>query len=216
MSVFDGNKTICVAMDVIGNSSKEDLIKNIPVMSQFDEIITIQNNPTNRESESLLLLLESVMGYNHSMTFYAHNKGKTWQLDSILKNWILSMYYFNLEEPYLSAAEQAVGGDYVVSGILKKDCQWEFSDWHYSGAFFWFNTEKLFHKNWKDFSTGRMALESYLGRRVDSKEAFCTFVTKSFNFHIDNDLWNTEIRPDTIGEESFNKYSSLLNFTGVS
>jgi hypothetical protein len=216
MDVFDGKKTVCVAMDGISDSSKQDIIKNIPVMSLFDDVIPIQNHPTNRESESLLLLLESVIGYNDTITFYAHNKGKTWNLDSTLKNWILSMYFFNLEEPYLSTAETALAGDYAVSGILKKDCPWEFGNWHYSGAFFWFNTEKLSFKNWNSFSKGRMAVESYLGQRVESAEAFCGFIHKDFDFHVDEHLWDTEIRPETIGEASFDKYSSFLHFTGAS
>lgn len=61
-----------------------------------------------------------------------------------------------------------------------------------------------------------MALESYLGQMVDSAEAFCGFVDKPFNFNIDEQLWESEIRPETIGETAFEKYSSLSHFIGVS
>lgn len=214
LSVFDGKKVLNVALDNTNSVNKHNVLSRFPAFQVFDEILFTQNDSTSRESSSLVSLLESVQHLENSITFYGHSKGSTHPLDSCLRNWILSMYFFNLEETYLEEVEKKLSGDFITSGILKKDCKWDSPDisgeWHYSGAFFWFSS-RLFDLDWKSFSKGRMSLESYLGQRVPTEKAHSTFVSRPYNFHIDNELWATEISDKKIEKSSHDRYAQLLS-----
>lgn len=215
IDVFDGKKIVSIATENPESFEIQSCCTKIPLIKRFDEIKIVKNDPHNRESESLLEMLNEVRNFRDSMTFYAHSKGSTWPLNECLKNWILSMYFFNLEKNRIYETESHFLSGYVTSGILKKDCKWNFDnlsgDWHYSGAFFWFSNDEFFKHDWKTFSKGRMSLETYLGQRIPTEKAVCSFVNRSYNFSIDDALWESEIQPQLIGEESFKKYKSLFD-----
>jgi len=185
--IFDGKKIVYIALDNLDDSIKNTILKNFSVLSKFDDVIFTNNHSTDRESVTFIELLESVKDCEDSMTFYAHNKGSTWPLDNCLKNWIFSMFFFNLDDLYLKETETQLKQNYTTSGILKKDCKWHCpsieGEWHYSGAFFWINNEKFFNYDWRKFKRGRMSIESYLGQRIHTSQAYSTFVTKNYNFH---------------------------------
>ena len=213
IDIFDGKKIVYVAVDGVIRHSKEKIVEALPILKRFDEIHLFENHPIHRESESLIELLSHVKDSTDSITFYAHSKGNTHPIDDSLRNWIVCMYYFNLDGDYLKEAEQQLGGNYTTSGILKKDCKSGgiIGDWHYSGAFFWINDEKFFKNEWSMGLRGQMALESYLGEKIKSSEAFSTFVTESFNFHMNDDLWKTKVNSETIGEKSYERYKTIIH-----
>lgn len=210
IKIFDGRKIACISLDRLEEKTSIFFERDLEVFLSFDEIHYVKNDPDNRESESLISLLERVKDSKKSMTFYAHTKGSTHSLDANLKNWILSLYFFNLEEEFVKKIEQRLEQDCTTSGILKKDCRWHDpsiqGEWHYSGAFFWLCNEKFFKTDWSSFSKGRMSLESYLGQRIPTSQALSTFVERDYNFHINDSLWNEIIKIDLIGEETFSKY----------
>ena len=146
IDVFDGKKIVYVAVDSVGRYSNEKIVEALPILKRFDEIHLFENHPIHRESESLIRLLSHVKDSTDSISFYGHSKGSTHPIDNTLRNWILCMYYFNLDGDYLKEAEQQLSTNYTTSGILKKDCKTDgiIGDWHYSGAFFWINDEKFF------------------------------------------------------------------------
>jgi len=215
MSVFDGKKVITITLDQPELFDHQKFSEKIELINLFDEVIVMKNNSHNRESESLIEMLESVKSIKNSMTFYAHTKGSTWSLDSCLKNWILSMYFFNLEQSRIDKVEENFISGYTTSGILKKDCRWNINglsgEWHYSGAFFWINNEELFKYNWQTLVKGRMSLEAYLGQRIPTEKAACNFVCRNYNFLIDDLLWESEIRTPLIGNEEFKKYKEIFD-----
>ena len=214
IDVFDGKKIVYVAVDSVGRYSNEKIVEALPILKRFDEIHLFENHPIHRESESLIRLLSQVKDSTDSISFYGHSKGSTHPIDNTLRNWILCMYYFNLDGDYLKEAEQQLSTNYTTSGILKKDCKTDgiIGDWHYSGAFFWINDEKFFKNEWSSMGLlNPMALESYLGQKIKSSEAFSTFVTESFNFHLDDDLWKRKVNFETIGEKSYERYTTILH-----
>lgn len=216
IKIFNGKKVACISLNNLEEKTSICLEKDLSVFLEFDEIHYVKNHSENRESETLIRLLERVKCSKDSITFYAHTKGSTHNLDSNLKNWILSLYFFNLEEEFVKKVEQNLKGRYTTSGILKKDCRWHDpsiqGDWHYSGAFFWLCDEKFFRENWQSFNKGRMSLESYLGQRISSSEASCTFIDRDYNFHIDDSLWNESIKIELIGKETFSKYKKNFDY----
>ena len=213
--IFDGKKIACISSDE-DNLNLNYLLSKVESLKIFDEIFFIKNHSQNRESESLLDLLSKVNLDDGSITFYAHNKGSTHSLDDVLKNWILSMYFFNLEKEYIQEIEHQLEKKFTSSGILKKDWKWQgihdaSGEWHYSGAFFWFNQHLFLDYDWRSFNKGRMSLESYLGQRVPTQKAYSTFVNKNYNFNIDQQFWDEELRPEKIGHEIMNRFSSLFH-----
>jgi len=213
MHIFNGKKIVYVALNNVGRYSNEKIVEALPILKRFDEIHLFENHPIHRESESLIELLGHVKDSTDSISFYAHSKGNTHPIDNTLKNWILCMYYFNLSDDYLKEVEQKLSGNYTTSGILKKDCKVDGirGDWHYSGAFFWINNKKFFKNEWSTLLRSQMSLESYLGEKIKSSEAFSTFVTESFNFHMNDDLWKAKVNSETIGEKSYEHYNTLLH-----
>jgi hypothetical protein len=88
---------------------------------------------------------------------------------------------------------------------------WVESDWHYSGTFFWFHTDKLLNiSNWDDMNKDRFAVESYPGKMVKEIESHVTICSDNYNFNTYSpDIWNKIIKPETMGEEMHEIYIKL-------
>jgi len=213
--LFDGKKIVYVAVDDT-NVSIGLLLSRFKFFGLFDKICIFKNHEINRESETLIEMLKDVRSNDRSITFYAHNKGSTHQLDSILKKWILYMYFFNLENSYTSKIQDLLHDDYVTCGVMKKNCSYHShgasSDWHYSGAFFWFS-QKLFEYDWHTFDKGRMSLEFYLGQRIPTEKAHSAFINRDYNFGIDQSLWEEELSVEKLGVDVVEKFNSLMHQT---
>lgn len=130
-SVFDGQKVVKVAVD--GKAFLEPLKSLLP----SDCKIEIVDN--NRKLGESVHFIDSVKRVKHGITFYAHCKGISRPVWTGLDLWIEHSYKGNLETiPDLSTK--------VFSGVCGKllPCPpYVPQDFHYSGSFYWFNTEKV-------------------------------------------------------------------------
>ena len=172
LHVFNGQRIIKIALD---DTSKD----NSHLLNLFPncDVEIVQNNKETRESEYFIESIKQIKNLD-SITFFGHNKGAKKQENhayEIMKHWVCSMYFFNLENSFLSEIESKLKTDKTFSGILRitTACPpWVPSDWHYSGTFFWFNTKKLTSiKGWDNFEKGRLSSESYPGIFVNIEQS---------------------------------------------
>lgn len=173
--IFDGKKVIYISTD------KDINIKNIDTsIFNFinpDIVKIVENNPENRESEYFIDQVGEMINISdeNSMTFYTHSKGSTYGNNSNLLNWIVSMYFFNLEEEYIKLISSNFSNNKKkFSGIFRIPfpCQpWITSNWHYSGTFFWINNRQVFVDGWDDYYTDRFSVESYPGKKFDISDS---------------------------------------------
>jgi len=213
LHLFNGQRLIKVTGDHlnIDHLHLKDLFKGCNV-----EII--KNHPKNRESECFIESIKEIKNKN-SITFFAHNKGGSNNYaDDAHKLWALSMYFFNLEAPYLRQIEKGLSQDKVFSGILRKTVPcppWVTQSWHYSGDFFWFNTKKLLKiPKWDNFKKGRFAVENFMGRVVDLSKSMCTFVSRDRNFDTYSiKEWSSFVNAESLGDKTYRQYIKLYEDT---
>jgi hypothetical protein len=181
---FNGQKIIFV-----GSNNPDGMDKG-KLNSLFEffcdaEIHIVRNNQDTRESEHFVDMLSSIEDLD-SMTFYAHNKGSTHALDEGLFHWIHMMYFFNLYKDVIPSIEHVLSMK-TMSGVFRKNSHYEIhgmsSEWHYSGAFFWFNMNKLTKiSEWKNARKHRMGLEFYPSSIISRIDSHCSFGEKNHNF----------------------------------
>jgi hypothetical protein len=212
LSIFDGQRIVKIAVDdlSIDNSHLTQLFPNC-------EVELVLNNTETRESEYFIESLKQIKDIN-SLTFFAHNKGSKSGVttNDVIKVWMLAMYFFNLDEIYLTDIENNLKNDKIFSGIMqiKTPCPpWVTSDWHYSGTFFWLNTKSLFSiSDWDCFEKGRFSVESYPGKMVDVSKSHVTLCSESYNWNSYMPMiWKKYITKETIGDMQLNKYLDLYN-----
>ena len=165
-SVFNGKKVVKVAID--GKAFLEPLKSLLPSDCEFE---IVQNNPIMGES---VHFIDSIGKVNDGITFYAHCKGISRPTWKGLDIWIERMYKDNLKAiPDLR--------DNLFSGVCGKllACPpYVPQDFHYSGSFYWFNTNKV-----KD-RIKEMPMDRYLTERfpaIIAKKSECVFQYPSFN-----------------------------------
>jgi len=202
-SIFDGQIIFKLAVDDVS----ADYSKLLDSLKEYNPQIVL-NNCETRESEYFIESIKEIKD-RKSITFFAHNKGGSNRPEKdVIKLWLLSMYHFNLDETYLANIEKALSEDKTFSGIMRITVAcppWVESDWHYSGTFFWFNTEKLMNiDGWDDMKKDRFAVESYPGKVVDISQSHITICSEPFNFNTYSPMiWNHIIRPEILGEQNF-------------
>lgn len=208
---FDGQKIVKIAVDDIS-------INNDHLVSLFPgfEVEIVKNHPEHRESEYFIDSIKQIQNKD-SLTFYAHNKGGTTDEyhDDTIKYWLSSMYFFNLEDEFLKTIETRLNSDKTFSGILRKDINcspWVCTDWHYSGTFFWFNTQKLFNTpNWDIINKGRYSIEEYPGKIASLDESYSTFINTPENYNSYSiHFWNDILSERNLKEYHI-KYNSFFN-----
>lgn len=105
-------------------------------------------NLLNRESEYIFSELINKLDSYEGAVFFAHSKGSSnyqHNPDSIEK-WIMSMYYFNLNDQFQDKINWAMFySDQVFQGVFKCYSDEIFNKYHYmyAGTFFWVNPRKL-------------------------------------------------------------------------
>lgn len=210
LHIFDGQKIVKIAVDDLSKDNNH-LVSLFPNC----EIEIVQNNKETRESEYFISSLKEIKDKN-SITFFAHNKGSKSGNpgNNVIKDWLLSMYFFNLEETYLNDIETNLNNNKTFSGIMRitTACPpWVESDWHYSGTFFWFNTQKLFNiDGWDNFEKGRFSVESYPGKIVGLDQSHFTLCSENYNWNSYMPMiWNKYLTKEKIGKEQLNKYLQL-------
>jgi hypothetical protein len=208
-NLFNGQKIIKIALD--------DLTKdysNLVDMFQGFDVEVLQNNKENRESEYFIESIKEIKDTN-SITFFAHNKGGSNRPESdVIKLWLFSMYFFNLEPTYLLTIQDQLSNDKIFSGIMQitTPCPpWVPSDWHYSGTFFWFNTEKLLSiENWDVMEKNRFAVESYPGNKVKQDKSHVTICSANFNFNTYSPvMWKQILTSQSLGQEMFDNFMKI-------
>jgi hypothetical protein len=175
--VFDGKKVVKVAIDC--KTFLEPLKSLLP---SDCEIEIVQNNPVFGES---VHFIDSINKVNDGITFYAHCKGVSRPIWRGLDLWIEHSYKGNLETiPDLS--------NKVFSGVCGKllACPpYVPQDFHYSGSFYWFNTEKV-KARLKDYEMNRYLTERFPA--IIAKRSECLFAypysEKNLNFY-DEKTW---------------------------
>jgi hypothetical protein len=206
---FNGQKILKIAVDDL-QIDNSHLVK---LFHGFD-VEVVKNNPENRESEYFIDSIKEIKN-KKSITFFAHNKGGSNRPEKdVIKMWLFSMYFFNLEPNFLINIQDELSNDKTFSGIMRITIPcppWVESDWHYSGTFFWFNTEKLLNiPNWDDMKKDRFSVESYPGKMVNESQSHVTICSANYNFNTYlTDIWNRIIKPETLGEEIFETYHKL-------
>ena len=212
LPLFNGQRIIKIAVDDLSRDNSH-LINLFPNC----EIELVQNNTETRESEYFIQSLKEIKNKN-SLTFFAHNKGSKNGVagNNVVKVWLLSMYFFNLEEHYLSNIEYNLTNDKTFSGIMQitVPCPpWVTTNWHYSGTFFWFNTEKLFSiAGWDSFEKGRFSVEGYPGKMVDVSNSHVTLCSENYNWNSYQPMiWNKYLNETTLEAIQYTQYWELYN-----
>ena len=175
--VFNGKKVVKVAVD--GKAFLEPLKSLLP---SDCEIEIVQNNPVFGES---VHFIDSINKVNDGITFYAHCKGVSRPIWRGLDLWIEHSYKGNLETiPDLS--------NKVFSGVCGKllACPpYVPQDFHYSGSFYWFNTEKV-KARLNNYEMNRYLTERFPA--IIAKPSECLFgypySEKNLNFY-DEKTW---------------------------
>jgi hypothetical protein len=176
-SVFNSIKVVKVAVD--SNYSLEPLKSLLPKDCQIE---IVANNRVYGES---IHFIDSINKINGGITFYAHCKGISRPIWRGLDIWIEESYKRNLETiPDLSSK--------LFSGICGKllPCPpYVPQAFHYSGSFYWFNTDKVKAR------LGKYEMDRYLTERfpgIIANKSECLFgypySDKNLNFY-DEKTW---------------------------
>lgn len=176
-SVFDGKKVVKVAID--GKVFLEPLKSLLPSDCKIE---LVENNRVMGES---IHFIDSIKRVNDGITFYSHCKGVSRPIWRGLDQWIEHSYKGNLEMiPDLS--NKLFSG---VCGKLLPCPPYVPQDFHYSGSFYWFNTEKV-KARLKNYEMDRYLTERFPA--IIAKQSECLFgypySDKNLNFY-DEKTW---------------------------
>ena len=176
-SAFNGKCIVKIAVDQ--DYSVEPIVEMLPKGCEYR---VVRNNQTTGEA---FHFLESLVEIDGGMTFYGHCKGVTRPSWRGLDIWITNLYRKNLENvPRL--------GDKIFAGVCGKllPCPpYVPQDFHYSGSFYWMDTDKVKSRLQK------FTLDKYLTERFPAmiaKQDECIFgfasSDKNLNFY-DERTW---------------------------
>lgn len=165
--LFDGIRIV-----YISTNDELTIDQKSKISSDLEYSVTkfVKNDPNNRESQYFieqLNILKSRMD-PESITFYHHSKGSTYNNPNVDK-WLSSMYYFNLCEENLKEVELQLSTGKIFSGVFRVDHPsppWVYSNWHFSGTFFWFSSELFKIEKWDQVEINRFSVESFPGNKV--------------------------------------------------
>jgi hypothetical protein len=176
-NVFDGQKIVKIAVD--GRYSIDALLSLLPKDCEYRIVKNI------KETGEAYHFLESLVEIKEGMTFYAHCKGVTRPMWRGLDMWIHHLYKKNLENV------PTLGGK-IFAGVLGKllPCPPYVPEaFHYSGSFYWMDTEKVKSRLTK------MTYNKYFTERfpaIIAKKEECIFgfgsTNKNLNFY-DEKTW---------------------------
>lgn len=208
-NVFDGQIIIYLASDKSIKNKKRiiDLFSFFP----NKEIEFVKNDSECRESAYFQEQIHRLKN-QRSITFYCHNKGTTHD-DTYQNclNWIVAMYYFNLEEEFDPHIQLNMFYN-IFAGCLRKDVScapWVCSDWHFSGTYFWFNTQRMLEMK-LPAETSRWAAESICGKVAPISDSYCIANTNyDYNFDARTDEFWTEFFQTKMNTEQVKKFQRL-------
>lgn len=141
---------ICIAIDDIDD---EQTIHNtqqrfIDAGLKNISFSLYKNDPDIREVEFFRSIIIN-LNNNDDLIFFAHNKGNSWYNDNYaVINWILALYYFNLNRIWdvkekLNSGDYDVYGSFMVSGwMLFPDNP---NDYFIGGTYMWFKDNTVYN-----------------------------------------------------------------------
>lgn len=192
--IFNNKKIVNIATGE-GLCSPEEIRKyfNDPTI----QFIETPNDPKLGEVAGFKKLLERVYSLDpNEATFYAHAKGASHRkkrCPKTIRMWYECMYKYNLQNP---KEIEDILTESACCGCFKYNKKWNeiapwalpdipFSDWHYSGTFFWFNNAKIFNKDWGYIAQNTHGTEAYLSKFFSREESFCIFldIPKGLSYH---------------------------------
>lgn len=158
-----------------GCDSPEAVMQAFGPWRERCDFIIIENDPSLREVVSMVPMFERLP--RDGVTLYAQAKGTTRAPGHIAHHWsdvqyIIYFDYWLLVEEHLKSCP--------VTGAFKKTgpgwCRTQsYSDWHYSGSWFWFRNADLFAKDWKRIDQFWSGIESFTSQHFRYDEAACLF-----------------------------------------
>jgi len=164
--LFDGQKVVKVALD-LGYNAK-------PILELLPKDCKVEFVENNRTFGEAVHFMDSINRVSEGMTFYGHCKGVSRPVMGGLDKWIAHLYEGNLKAiPDLS--EKLFSS---VCGKLLPCPPYVPQDFHYSGSFYWFNTEKV-KARIKEMPMDRHLTERFPA--VIAKQSECLFQYPSFN-----------------------------------
>lgn len=181
LGLFNGQKLFVVGSD--SNTLPLDYVVNF----MDDDSIkyhVIDNKNSMGQADSfnfgLLYVFQCFGDTNEDITLYCHSKGVTKPFNLSVQIWRDILYDLSTRD--IDTVEQvlAPSTNFVCCGPLKQDNFWPIANtsnvsfWHYSGTFFWINNGKLckYENYWSTKSDGYYHAEKYLGRIVNTKDAY--------------------------------------------
>lgn len=180
-SVFDGQKIVKIAVD--GDYPIDALVSLLPKDCEYR---VVRNIPKTGECVHFLDSLVEVEG---GMTFYGHCKGVTRPMLRGLDIWVTQLYRKNLENvPRL--------GDKIFAGVCGKllPCPpYVPEPFHYSGSFYWFNTDKVKERlKGKQIVMEKYVTERFPGMMATKEECIFGYASsdRALNFYEER-TWRT-------------------------
>ncbi len=200
LKAFNGQKIVAIAIDPPTGRLSDPTGPNSPdggrvipgcdsadkVRAEFakrwphDDItfLEFENDPKLREVKTLIPMLEMVLSDDPThITLYAQAKGTTRKKGHIARRWTEALYeimfdHFPLAEEQLKT--------YPVTGCFKKlgagwDPTQSFSDYHFSGSWFWFRNADLYQRDWQKADQFWSGVEPYPSQHFRPSEAGCMF-----------------------------------------
>lgn len=176
-SAFDGKCIVKIAVDQ--DYSVEPIVEMLPKGCEYR---VVRNNQKTGEA---FHFLESLVEIDGGMTFYGHCKGVTRPSWIGLDIWITNLYRKNLENvPKL--------GDKIFAGVCGKllPCPpYVPQDFHYSGSFYWMDTDKV-KSRLQNFTLDKYLTERFPAMIANQDECLFGFASsnKNLNFY-DERTW---------------------------
>lgn len=214
---FTGERHICISLDDLNVDLKK--YESYFDFISPDSITFVLNNPETGESVGFIELVNKLKKDN-SITFYAHSKNSSKYKETdntALHNWLFSMYYFNLDDTYIQKTDEYLVSDKIFSGAFRKNiacAPWVTSNWHYSGTFFWFSTNKVMDINGWNMNidtSNRYSIEAWPGSISNITDSIVSFYENDTNYNLLlQPTWNDILKEiDTFGYKKL--YNYILN-----
>jgi hypothetical protein len=175
IDLFDGKRVCVIAID--GQTIHEQF--RFQLEEIFTDVITVANDPKQREKVGFVPALKIIASrYKDGAICFAHGKGQQQHTHNSLNinHWNDVMYETcvrNWEE-----VKVAMESGYPVAGSFKSTSAFQTTPhkWHYSGAFWWGRSKRIFeNRRWQEMCNRWWGAESYVGKHFSRDEGYCLF-----------------------------------------
>lgn len=176
IKLFNGKRIVAIA-------TGEGIAPAAEVRAEFGDcgirFIEAPNSMRLRERATFEILMDAVASMDPSeATFYAHAKGGATIGDATgVMYWRNLMYHAlldNFERVRKALGEAPIVGTHRMTCHVCYPDHLASSDWHFSGAFFWFRNADVFSRDWRGALTpSGWGVEAWPGRMFSIQESHC-------------------------------------------